>query len=56
MVFSIANNFTYGGDTRVTLVFSNLQVPVSALEDVFNVSEGKAVLIIRVIASILGIP
>jgi len=40
----------------VTSSISMLQVPVSALEDAFNVSKGKAVLIITVIASILGIP
>jgi NSS family neurotransmitter:Na+ symporter len=40
----------------ITSSISMLQVPVSALEDAFNVSKGKAVLIITVIASILGIP
>ncbi len=40
----------------VTSSISMLQVPVSALEDAFNVSKGKATLIITAIASILGIP
>ncbi len=40
----------------ITSSISMLQIPVSALEDAFNLSKGKAVLIITIIASILGIP
>ncbi len=39
----------------ITSSISMLQIPVSA-EDAFNISKDKAVLIITIIASILGIP
>ncbi len=40
----------------ITSSISMLQIPVSALEDTFNVSKSKAVLMITLVASILGIP